>query len=75
MLPYIEKFKRVIINTPLFLMASVVLLSTFELAWIIVLGPKELPEGATLVFALALIYYAMRCSRKEIGNSYLESRK
>ena len=144
MLPYIEKFERVIINTLLILMASVVVLSTIELAWIlvmdvltppvflleiremleifglfllvligiellhsikiyivhrefhletvltvamiavarkiIVLEPKELPEGAilgiaTLVLALALGYYVMRRSRKEIGDSDLESKK
>jgi len=144
LLPYIEKFERVIINTLLILMASVVVLSTIELAWIlvmdvltppvflleihemleifglfllvligiellhsikiyivrrefhletvltvamiavarkiIVLEPKELPEGAilgiaTLVLALALGYYVMRRSRKEIGDSDLESKK
>jgi uncharacterized membrane protein (DUF373 family) len=47
---------------------------------IIVLEPKELPEGAilgiaTLVLALALGYYVMRRSRKEIGDSDLESKK
>ena len=144
MLPYIEKFERVIINTLLILMAGVVVLCTIELAWIlvmdvltppvflleihemleifglfllvligiellhsikiyivhrefhletvltvamiavarkiIVLEPKELPEGAilgiaTLVLALALGYYVMRRSRKEIGDSDLESKK
>ena len=144
MLPYIEKFERVIINTLLILMASVVVLSTIELAWIlvmdvltppvflleihemleifglfllvligiellhsikiyiirrefhletvltvamiavarkiIVLEPKELPEGAilgiaTLVLALALGYYVMRRSRKEISDSDLDSKK
>jgi uncharacterized membrane protein (DUF373 family) len=144
LLPYIEKFERVIINTLLILMAGVVVLSTIELAWIlvmdvltppvflleihemleifglfllvligiellhsikiyivrrefhletvltvamiavarkiIVLEPKELPEGAilgiaTLVLALALGYYVMRRSRKEIGDSDLESKK
>lgn len=80
MLPYIETFERVIINTLLFLMACVVVLSTIELAWIIVLEPKELPEGAilgiaTLVLGLTLGYYAMRLSRKESGDSDLESSK
>jgi uncharacterized membrane protein (DUF373 family) len=144
LLPYIEKFERVIINTLLILMAGVVVLSTIELTWIlvmdmltppvflleihemleifglfllvligiellhstkiyivhrefhletvltvaiiavarkiIVLEPKELPEGvilgiATLVLALALGYYVMRRSRKEIGDSDLERKK
>jgi uncharacterized membrane protein (DUF373 family) len=47
---------------------------------IIVLEPKELPEGvilgiATLVIALAFGYYVMRRSRKEIGDSDLVSKK
>ncbi len=36
MLPYLEKFERVITNTLLVLMAGVVLLATIELAWILV---------------------------------------
>ena len=45
---------------------------------IIVLEPKELPEGtllgiAALVLALALGYYVMRRSRHEKGNCALES--
>ena len=37
MLPHIEKFERVIINTLLILMAGVVVLCTIELAWILVM--------------------------------------
>lgn len=36
MLPYLEKFERAITHTLLILMASVVLLATIELAWILV---------------------------------------
>lgn len=44
---------------------------------IIVLEPKEWPEGtllglAALVLALAIGYYVMQRSRRENGNSYLE---
>jgi uncharacterized membrane protein (DUF373 family) len=47
---------------------------------IIVLEPKELPEGAvwgiaTLVLALALGYYVMRRSRAEMGDPGLEGMK
>lgn len=47
---------------------------------IIVLEPKELPEGtllgmAALVIALALGYYVMRRSRRESGDSELESKE
>ena len=47
---------------------------------IIVLEPKELPEGtllgmAALVIALALGYYVMRRSRRESGDSDLESKE
>lgn len=47
---------------------------------IIVLEPKELPEGtllgiAALVLALALGYYAMRRSRLEKGDSDLEGKE
>jgi len=47
---------------------------------IIVLEPKELPEGtlfgiAALVIALALGYYVMRHSRLEQGNGDLESKE
>ena len=46
---------------------------------IIVLEPKELPEGtllgiAALVIAIALGYYLMRRSRQEQGNGDLESK-
>ena len=144
MLPYLDKFERAITHTLLVLMASVVLLATIELAWIlvkdvltppyillevhellelfglfllvligiellhsvktyivrrefhletvltvamiavarkiIVLEPKELPEGtllgiAALVIALALGYYVMRRSRRESGDSDLESKE
>ena len=144
MLTYLEKFERAITHTLLVLMASVVLLATIELAWIlakdvltppvflleidellelfglfllvligiellhsvktyivrrefhletvltvaiiavarkiIVLEPKELPEGtllgiAALVIALALGYYVMRRSRRESGDSELESKE
>ncbi len=36
MLPYLEKFERAITHTLIVLMAGVVLLATFELAWILV---------------------------------------
>ena len=144
MLPYLEKFERIITRILLVLMACVVLLATIELAWIlvkdvlappvflleihellelfglfllvligiellhsvktyivrrefhletvltvamiavarkiIVLEPKELPEGtllgiAALVVALALGYYVMRRSRRENGDSDLESKE
>ena len=47
---------------------------------IIVLEPKESPEGtvlgiAALVLALALAYYVMRRSRKENGDPDLESKR
>ena len=47
---------------------------------IIVLEPKELPEGtllgiAALVLALALAYYIMRRSRREEGDGNLESKE
>ena len=47
---------------------------------IIVLDPKELPEGAllgiaALVIALAPGYYVMRRSRRESGDSDLESKE
>ncbi len=47
---------------------------------IIVLDPKELPQGtllgiAALVFALALGYYVMRRSRREKRDSDLESKE
>ena len=47
---------------------------------IIVLDPKEWPEGAllgiaALVIALALGYYVMRRSRRESGDSDLESKE
>jgi uncharacterized membrane protein (DUF373 family) len=47
---------------------------------IIVLEPKELPEGtllgmAALVIALALGYYVMRRSHRESSDSDLESKK
>jgi uncharacterized membrane protein (DUF373 family) len=47
---------------------------------IIVLEPKELPEGtllgiAALVLALALAYYVIRRSRKENTDSGLESKR
>jgi len=144
LLPYLEKFERIITRILLVLMAGVVLLATIELAWIlvkdvlaspvflleihellelfglfllvligiellhsvktyivrrefhletvltvamiavarkiIVLEPKELPEGtllgiAALVVALALGYYVMRRSRRENGDSDLESKE
>jgi uncharacterized membrane protein (DUF373 family) len=47
---------------------------------VIVLEPKELPEGtvlgiAALVLALALAYYVIRRSRKEKGDPDLESKR
>lgn len=47
---------------------------------IIVLEPKELPEGtlaglAALVFALTIGYYIMQRSRRENGNSDLERKE